>query len=137
MARGGGVIPYKSLRVTCGPPGYFFRDFFSKQRVDFINFCLKQGIFSWTINSLCVLRTKPQLIFFFWSWLNVLNGHQNSVLNRVGKSAIFVLNRVQGMRGHTSLPKDIFSTPPPPPPFPGTGDRLLIRSGGLECLLYT
>ena len=37
---------------TCGHPGYVFRDFPLKQGIDFIIFCLKQGIFSWTINSL-------------------------------------------------------------------------------------
>ena len=41
MPEGGGVIPYKSLMGTCGQPGHVFRDF-----------CLEQGIFSWTINSL-------------------------------------------------------------------------------------
>ena len=75
---------------TCGQPGYVFRDFCLKQGIDFIifclnqgidfiNFCLKQGIFSWTINSLRVCYT------------NVLE----SVLNRAGKSAIFVFNRVR------------------------------------------
>ena len=57
---------------TCGQPGYVFRDFCLKQGIEFIIFCLKQGI-----------------------------KNRNSVLNRVGKSAIFVLNRV----------RDISSTP--------------------------
>ena len=35
------VLPYKDLMGTCGQPGYVFREF-----------CLKQGIFSWTKNSL-------------------------------------------------------------------------------------
>ena len=64
---------------TCGQSGYVFRDFCLKQGIDFISFCLKQGIFSWTINSLRVCYT------------NVLE----SVLNRAGKSAIFVFNRVR------------------------------------------
>ena len=72
---GGGVLPYKGLMGTCGQPGYVFRDFCLKQGIDFIIFCLKQSIFSWTINSLRVCCTN--------------------VLNRVGKSAIFVLNRVR------------------------------------------
>ena len=38
---------------TCGQPGYVFRDFCLKQGIDFINLSFfKQGIFSWTINSL-------------------------------------------------------------------------------------
>ena len=52
---GGGVLPYKALMGTCGQPGYVLRHDFCLNRVqgiDFINFCLKQGIFSWTINSL-------------------------------------------------------------------------------------
>ena len=49
---GGGVLAYKGLMGTCGQPGYVFRDFCLEQVIDFINFCLKQGIFSWTINSL-------------------------------------------------------------------------------------
>ena len=72
---GGGVLPYKGLMGTCGQPGYVFRDFCLKKGIDFIIFCLKQGIFSWTINSLRVCFTNA--------------------LNRVGKSAIFVLNRVR------------------------------------------
>ena len=63
---GGGVLPYKGLMGTCGQPGYVFRDFCLKQGIEFIIFCLKQGI-----------------------------KNRNSVLNRVGKSAIFVLNRVR------------------------------------------
>ena len=39
----------------------------------------------------------------------------NSVLNRVGKSAIFVLNRVRVWGAEPHLPtQDISSTPPPP-----------------------
>ena len=41
-----GVLPYKGLMGTYGQPGYVFRDFRLKQGIDFINFCLKQGIFS-------------------------------------------------------------------------------------------
>ena len=56
----------------CGQPGDVFRDFCLKQGIEFSIFCLnedkclKQGI-----------------------------RNRNSVLNRVGKSAIFVLNRVR------------------------------------------
>ena len=68
----GGVLPYKSLMGTCGQPGYVFRDFCLKQGIDFINFCLKQD------------KCLKQGI-----------KNRNSFLNRVGKSAIFVLNRVR------------------------------------------
>ena len=37
---GEGVLPYKGLMGTCGQPGYVFRDFFLKQGIDFIVFCL-------------------------------------------------------------------------------------------------
>ena len=62
---GGRVLPYKGSMGTCGQPRYVFRDF-----------CLKQGIFSWTINSLrvCSTNLKLQQIFFFFGFgLNVLN----------------------------------------------------------------
>ena len=65
---GGGVLPYKGLMGTCGQPGYVFQDF-CLYKLLLINIrvkCLKQGI-----------------------------KNRNSVLNRVGKSAIFVLNRVR------------------------------------------
>ena len=42
---GVGVLPYKGLMGTCSQPGYVFRDFSLKQGINFINFCLKQGIF--------------------------------------------------------------------------------------------
>ena len=88
-----GILPYKGLMGTCCQPGYVFPDFCIKQGIDFIifclnlgidfiNFCLKQGIFSWTINSLHVCST------------NVLT-RVSKILNRVGKSATFVLNRVR------------------------------------------
>ena len=65
---GGGVLPYKGLMGMCGQSGYVFGDFCLKQGIDFIIFvlirvsilsiCLKQGIFSWTINSLRVCSTN-------------------------------------------------------------------------------
>ena len=71
-----GVLPYKGLMGTCGQPGYVFQDFCLKQGIEFIifylNFCLKQD------------KCLKQGI-----------KNRNSVLNRVGKSAIFVLNRVR------------------------------------------
>ena len=82
---------------TCGQPGYVFRDFCLKQGIDFISFCLKQGIFSWTINSLRVCCT------------NVLE----SVLNRAGKSAIFVFNRVRVWGAEPHLPTQGYIEYPP------------------------
>ena len=69
---GGGVLPYKVLMGTCGQQGYVFRDF-----------CLNQGI---------------DLSHFVLNWVKCLKQgikNRNSVLNRVGKSAIFVLNMVR------------------------------------------
>ena len=111
---------------TYGQPGYVFRDFCLKQGIDFIifclhkgthciNFCLKQGIFSWTINSLPVLRTKLQ--GFRVKCLKQGIKNWNSVLNRVGKSAIFVLNRVRVLGAGPHLPSQgyIEYLPPGPP----------------------
>ena len=64
---------------TCGQPGYVFRDFFLKQGIDFINFCLNldclQSAFSLKIrpdetrkDSLCTDVPSPSekksLLFF-------------------------------------------------------------------------
>ena len=113
-----GVLPYKGLMGTCGQPGYVFRDFCLKQGIDFIifclsqgidliNFCLKQGTFSWTINSLRVCSTNV---------LNRVSKIRILSQKRVGKSSIFVLNRVRvwGAGPHPSSQKYILSTPPPP-----------------------
>ena len=81
-----GVLPYKGLMGTCGQPGYVFRDFCLKQGIEFIIFCLKQGI-----------------------------KNRNSVLNRVGKSAIFVLNRVRVWGATPHLPTQGYIEYPPPP----------------------
>ena len=80
---------------TFGQPWYVFRDFCLKQGIDFINFCLKQGIFSSTgpIKTLFLDDKQPALMFYECLKLGIEN--RNSVLNRVGKSAIFVLNRVR------------------------------------------
>ena len=78
---GGGVLPYKGLKGTCDLPGYVFRDFCLKQGIEFIIFCLNQGI---------------DLSIFVLNRINVLNRVSKiGILNRVGKSAIFVLNRVR------------------------------------------
>ena len=97
---------------TCGQPGYVFWDFSLKQGIDFIifclnqgidfiNFCLKQGIF---LNSFVIangLNKKEIFIIVLhrvWFGVKCLKQgikNRNSVLNRVRKSAIFVLNRVR------------------------------------------
>ena len=80
---GGGVLPYTGLMGTCGQPGYVFRDFCLEQGIEFIIFCLNQGIDL----SICVLN-----------WVKCLQQgikNRNSVLKWVGKSAIFVVNRVR------------------------------------------
>ena len=64
---------------TCGQPGYVFRDFCLEQGIEFIIFCLNQGI---------------DLSIFVLKWVKCLK-NRNSVLKWVGKSAIFVLNRVR------------------------------------------
>ena len=80
---GGGVLPYKGLMGTCGQPGYVFRDFCLVQGIEFIIFCLNEGI---------------DLSIFVLNWVKCLKqglNNRNSVLKWVGKSAIFVLNRVR------------------------------------------
>ena len=79
---------------TCGQPGYVFRDFCLKQGIDFINFVL---------NRVSFLRQEPITLFLddkqpalmFYECLKLGINNRNSVLNRVEKSAIFVLNRVR------------------------------------------
>ena len=68
---------------TCGQPGYVFRDFCLKQGIDFIIFGLNQGI---DFINFCLKQDKC---------LKQGIKNRNSFLNRVGKSAIFVLNRVR------------------------------------------
>ena len=68
---------------TCGQPGYVFRDFCLEQGIEFIIFCLNQGI---------------DLSIFVLNWVKCLKQgikNRNSGLKWVGKSAIFVLNRVR------------------------------------------
>ena len=54
----GGVLRYKGLMGTCGQPGYVFRDFYLKQGIDFINFCLKEGILKQQQNFYKIFRVK-------------------------------------------------------------------------------
>ena len=81
---GGGGLPYKGLMGTCGQPGYVFRDFCLKQGIDFIIFCPNQGLINFCLKK-GILNYSKMLTRSFG--LNVLN--------RAGKSAIFVLNRVR------------------------------------------
>ena len=84
---------------TFGQPGYVFRDFCLKLGIDFISFCLKQGIFSWTINSRRVCYT------------NVLE----FCLKQGRKISDFCLKQGQGMRGRAAPPYPrIYRVPPPP-----------------------
>ena len=39
---GGGVLPYKGLKGTCGQPGYVFRDFCLNQGIDLSIFVLNR-----------------------------------------------------------------------------------------------
>ena len=89
---GGGELPYKGLMGTCGQPGYVFRDFCLKQGIDFIIFCVKRGFF---INSFVIANglNKKEFRYLLLSYTGY--GFGLNVLNRVGKSAIFVLNRVR------------------------------------------
>ena len=68
---------------TCGQPGYVLRDFCLKQGIEFIIFCLNQGI-DLSIFVLKQDKCRKQGI-----------KNRNPVLDRVGKSARFVLNRVR------------------------------------------
>ena len=69
---------------TCSQPGYVFRDFCLEKGIEFIIFCLNQGI---------------DLSIFVLNWVKCLKQgikkNRNSVLKWIGKSAIFVLNRVR------------------------------------------
>ena len=67
---------------------------------------------------------EPALVFYGCLKLGIKN--RNSVLNRVRKSAIFVLNRVRVCGAEPHLPtQGYIEYPPPPGPMPKT---FLIRS---------
>ena len=72
---------------TCCQPGYVFPDFCINQGIDFINFCLKQPRY--------LFLDDKQPARMFYECLNQGIKNQNSVLNKVGKSGIFVLNGVR------------------------------------------
>ena len=100
---GGGGLPYKGLMGTCDQPRYVFRNFCLKQGIEFIIFCLNQGI---DLSVFCLKQDKC---------LKQGIKNRNSVFKRVGKSAIFVLNKVRVHEGphRTSPPRVISSTPAP------------------------
>ena len=101
VSPGGGVLPYKGLMGTCGQPGYVFREFCLEQGIEFIIFCLNQGI---------------DLSIFFLNWVKCLKRgikNRNSVLKWVGKSAIFVLNRVRVWGAAPHLPNQGYIEYPP------------------------
>ena len=100
---GGGILPYRGLMGTYGQPGYVFLDF-----------CLKQGIFSETGAHNPVLRRRRQTALIFYKCLKLGIKNQNSVLNRVGKSAIFVLNRVRVWGAEPHLPTQGYIEYSPP-----------------------
>ena len=100
-ARGG--TPLYGLMGTCGQPGYVFRDFCLEQGIEFIIFCLNQGIDL----SICVLNWVKCLKQGIKNW--------NSVLKWIGKSAIFVFNRVRVWGAAPHLPTQGYIEYPPPP----------------------
>ena len=118
---GGGLLPYKGLMGTCSQPGYVFRDFCLKQGIGLSIFCLKQDIFSWTMKSK-IFTSSCELILTSVDFgidtrhiklplitqqeshtacnrnfkrLKQGTKNRDSVLNSVGKSVIFVLNKVR------------------------------------------
>ena len=101
---------------TCGQPGYVFREFCLERGIEFIIFCLNQGI---------------DLSIFVLNWVKCLKQgikNWNSVLKWVGKSAIFVLNRVRVWGAAPHLPGNQgYIEYPPPPPAPGGG--VVTQSG--------
>ena len=93
---------------ACGQPGYVFWDFCLKQGIKFISFCLNQGIDL----SIFVLKILT------WFWVKCLKQgikNRNSVSNRVGKSAIFVLNRIRVWGAAPHHPIQGYIEYPPPP----------------------
>ena len=102
---GGGIIPYKGLMGLCGQPGYVFRDCCLKRGIDFNTFCLNQDIdfinFFPKRNGYLFLDNKQPMFYdlnysiFRVKCLKQNIKNRNSVLNREGKSAIFVLDRVR------------------------------------------
>ena len=129
-----GVLPYKGLMGTCGPPGYVFRDFCLKQGIEFIIFCLNQGIdlSIFVLNEINVLnrvskiQPRPQGAFP-WLWGrgpapkarekrpgDEVVKNRNSVLKQGRKISDICLKQGQGMRGRAAPPHPgIYRVPPP------------------------
>ena len=114
---------------TCGQPGYVFWDFCLKQGIKFIIFCLNQGIDL----SIFVLKILT------WFWVKCLTQgikNRNSVLNRVGKSAIFVLNRIRVWGAAPHLPiQGYIKYPPSPPGLVHTTPEKVLGLGLLCALI--
>ena len=85
---------------TCGQPGYVFRDFGLKQGIEFIIFCLNQGL-DLSIFEGCLFLDDKQQNFYKRLLINIRvkclkQGIKKSKFCQgIGKSAIFVLNRVR------------------------------------------
>ena len=83
---------------TCGQPGYVFRDFCL--RVSILSIFVLKRVSLLRQQTACayVLQTKLQQNFYKIFRVQCLKQgikNRNSVLNRVGKSAVFVINRVR------------------------------------------
>ena len=88
---------------TCGQPGYFF-GIFVLNRVSNLSFFIlfRVSIYQFLSQTGCLFLDDKQQNFYKLLLINIRvkclkQGikNRNSVLNRVGKSAIFVLNRVR------------------------------------------
>ena len=111
--QGEGLLPYKGSMRTCGQPGYVFRDFCLKQGIDFIIFCLNQGIgfinFCLKQGRYLFLEDKQPACKCLKQGIK----NRNSVSNRAGKSAIFVLNKVKVLGAGPQLPTQGYIEYPP------------------------
>ena len=97
---GGGVFPYKGLMGTCGQPGYDFHDFVLN-RVSNLSFCVLI-IYQFLSQTGCLFLGDKQQNFYERLLINIRENFLNrvlknrySVLNKVGKSTIFVSSRVR------------------------------------------
>ena len=138
------VLPYKGLMGTCGKPGYVFRDFCLKQGIDFIIFCLNRGIgfinvcLKWGIfqNSFVIANGLNKKEFWYLLLSYTGYGFGLNVLNRVGKSVIFILNRVRVWGAGPHLPTQGYIKYPPPP-HPGGIEKLTFQKQALHLTLTT
>ena len=98
---------------TYGQPGYVSRDFCLKQGIDFIIFCLNQGI---DFINFCLKQGRYLFLEDKQPACKCLKQgikNRNSVSNRVGKSAIFVLNKVKVIGAGPNLPTQGYIEYPP------------------------